>query len=169
MKYAYTTTGTTHFLQSLTEKHAQHDYTFMKNINNTLVYYETSTKRSIFTAGNKYDILHAYRSLPNQGFVVIQHIPIAKDALKSFQSKLTHTFENVTLTSGLECARILKVRRKSECHIFTFWEKEADYDLWLKEQNDQDPFLSLVRQPAYFAERAFKSRYYILSDEEDET
>src|SRR5699024_3294816 len=155
MKYAYTTTGTTHFLQSLTEKHAQHDYTFMKNINNTLVYYETSTKRSIFTAGNKYDILHAYRSLPNQGFVVIQHMPIANDALKSSQPKLTDTFDYGTLAAVLECARIFEVRRTRVCHIFTFWEKDADYDVSLQEHNEQDPFLWLVRQPASFAESAF--------------
>jgi len=54
--YAFMTTGTSHFLKKITDKHPNIDFYFMRSGTSTLVYYENTKKKSIFVSGRTFSV-----------------------------------------------------------------------------------------------------------------
>lgn len=167
--YAFTTTGTTDFLQKLTDKHHEYEFTFMKNRQTTAVYYESEHKKRIFAAGSQFTIIKQYLPIPTNGFVVMQTIPVARESRKIFIEKMERTFDTFTLAKGLNAARVLLAKRKNSFQIFMVWENEAMYDDWTDNAVKGTDFSALVRKPTYFTERAFTQTYRIIEDEQQKS
>src|SRR5699024_7326807 len=111
--YAHMTTGTTEFLQNRVENHHTVSFTFMRNRQTTAVYYESPKKRSLFSAGLSFTILKSYLPIPDKGFVIMQHIPVAKETNKLFIQKMNDSFDSFTLAKGLIAARVLEAKKRN--------------------------------------------------------
>src|SRR5699024_4365930 len=160
--YAFTTTGTTDFLKKLTDKHREHEFTFMKNRQTTAVYYESESKKRIFVAGSQFTIVKQYLPIPTSGFIVMQTIPVAHESRKIFIEKMERTFDTFTLARGLKAARVLQAKRKNSFQIFMVWDSEGMYDDWIDNTEKATDFSALVRKPTYFTDRAFTQTFQIL-------
>lgn len=163
--YAFTTTGTTDFLQKIIARHHEYDFLLMKNRQTTAIYYESEKRKSIFAAGSTYSVMKDYLPIPEKGFVVMQTIPVARDSRKVFVEKLNRTFDTFTLAEGLIAARVLQAKKKDTFVIFMVWEKESLYDTWKDSEEDETDFAELVRKPTYFAERSFIQTYHIIEED----
>lgn len=165
MTYAHMTTGTTTFLQNRVEDYDPALFTFMRNRQTTAVYYESTKKSSIFSAGSSFTILKSYLPIPDKGFVIIQHIPVARETNKLFIQKMNDSFDSFTLARGLHAARVLEAKKRNNFAVMMVWENEAAYDEWMNNDRNETDFTSLVRKPTYFVERAFTQTYQIIYDD----
>jgi|SRR5690625_1392946 len=159
--YAFMTTGTTHFLKSLTEVHPKINFYFMKSAGNTLVYYEENRKKGVFVSGKSYSILAKNGVVEQFGFVSMQHIPVLEDVKPVFEDKMTNLFQQLKIVKGINASRLLKPIRGNTYIIFILWDSENNYLKWNK---TEEKFSQLVRQPAYFGERPFTQTYRMLKN-----
>lgn len=156
----YMTNGTLAFLIQLEKKHPEINFFFMRNEQTVLAYYE-GTKRKVFSAGRTYNALYTYGDMNLTGFVVMDQIPIQSDSKPIFEKQLPGLKEDLIQAPGILAIRILKQGWKNHYLILSQWSKSSAYDSW--EKNRQD--LS-IKNPAYFLNRPFTHKYYLLDQEE---
>lgn len=167
--YASFTTGTYHFLKRLIQKHEhKHEFFFMKNNRTTVVYYEHERKRSIFAAGKTYQILASEGTFQTKGFVTMEHIPVASDAVSAFLGQAKNRFPDLAGRLGVVAIRLLKQVKKNEFVVLTQWKSDRYEEVWRTSpsyafQNLQQ----FARQSAYFAERPFVNKYYMVAKDEE--
>lgn len=148
------------------EKYPHMTYQLMRNEATTLAYYESDKKKPIFAAGKRYEILHKWHDVWNFGFVVMEHIPVLKDAIPGFEKNFTEAFARIEEIPSLLSARLLKEHKKQTYVFMTQWSKAADYESWQKEQEEKQTFFAKkTRTDAYFANRPFTNRYQIIVEE----
>lgn len=166
---AYMTNGTLDFLRKLPEKHADINFYFMRENASTLVYYEGG-KKSIFASGRSYEIILQQGELRNNGFVVMNNIPVADDGKATFEDKFKQRQQNVDAMPGFQALRLLRPKKGNTYVVMTQWASEADFENWKnsdefkkahKEGNNAKP-------PAYFLDRPFVTSYRMIDVEETE-
>jgi len=82
------TFGTLQFLQRLANKHPSIHFYFMNDTEemSSLAYYE-GTGKSVFAAGQTYDIFLESGDLQEEGFVAMNNIPITKEGQPVFEDR----------------------------------------------------------------------------------
>ncbi len=166
---AFMTTGTTHFLKELTEKHPAYAFHFMKANSGTLVYYEAEEKKSLFVSGRSYDIKLTAGTIQKTGFVVMHHIPVSEEEIPVFEERMKKQLTALRQMTGVLAVRLLQEQRSNSFVILVQWEKEKYYHQWQKSDSaKQTDFAKHAKLPAYFMERPFTNQYYMLKEEENE-
>lgn len=167
--YAFMTTGTSHFLKKITDKHPNIDFYFMRSGTSTLVYYENTKKKSIFVSGRTFSVLYQSGDIFNKGFIVMQHVPVTEDGMKIFEEKVKNELPMFQAQEALIATRLLKQLKSRQYIILTQWRTEDEYIKWEKsDQHEKFDFSKKARLPAYFAERPFTSSYTMIKDNDDE-
>ncbi len=162
--YGFMTTGTTHFLKKLIKSHQTTTFYLMKYAGTTLVYYEHTKKRSIFVSGKTFKIIKQYGQLEQSGFVSMHHVPVMDDVKTIFEEKMVAPFQQMETTNGVTSIRFLQPTKGNTYVIFIVWNSEKAFQQWTREKID---FSSIVRQPAYFGERAFTQTYRMLKEDDE--
>lgn len=157
---AYMTNGTLDFLIKLEEKHPRLNFYFMKNEQGVLAYYE-GTKTKAFSAGRTYKTLEKHGEIQSFGFVLMDHIPIQSDSKPVFEKQLAELKGELLKAPGLLALRILKQAWKNNYLILSQWDKTSNYDLWKEKSQDLS-----IKNPAYFLNRRFRNKYYLIDEEE---
>lgn len=166
---AFMTIGTLRFLRQLVKKHDSIHFYLMNNIHemSSLAYYEAAGK-SVFAAGHTYDIFLAGGQMEDQGFVVMNNIPVTNEGQPVFEDRFKQRQGSIEKMPGFQAFRLLKPIRGNEYIILTQWARQTDYEAWAT----SDEFVTshdnpAVKPPAYFASRPFMTSY-TMADEEDE-
>lgn len=164
--YAFTTTGTTEFLEKLMLRHPKIVYKLMRGNNTTLVYYEGSKKRSIFASGTGYEILFQHKPIWEFGFVAMEHIPVLEESIPLFEGNFAREYDAIKNIPTLLSARLLKEIKSTNYLFITQWESEAHYEDWKKgEEIKQSFFANKTRLSTYFANRPFTNKYHLIKEE----
>lgn len=167
MMWAFVTTGTKEFLEKLMERHTNVEHLFMQDHATTLVYYESKRKRSIFASGRRFEVLYEKNELWHLGYVVMQHLPVDKQAATLFLNEFEKHKRQLNETGSLLAARLLKEHRKNTYVLLTQWKTATDYKRWKKaNETKQSFFANMTRLPAYFAHRPFTNTYIIQEENE---
>lgn len=166
--WAFTTTGTTDFLSKFTDSYTQIDFRLMRGDSTTLAYYESDKNKRIFAAGKRYEIVYQWQKLWDTGCIIMEHIPVLKDAVPHFEGNFSKSYEAIEAVPNLLSARLLKEHRRDHYVFITQWRSLADFYDWQKEQEDKQTFFSKKTRPAaYFADRPFTNTYQIIKDKEE--
>lgn len=165
------THGTWDFLQKITQKHLTYDFFFMfsDTSTSTLAYYETeSGAKSIFTAGRSYEILIKSGEIQEEGFFVMNNIPLTEEGIPIFENRFNNKQNHLDHVKGFIAFRLLRPLKDNTYVIFTQWVSKDDYEHWKVSKNfEQLLNYQTMKQPAYFSSRPFVT-YYSLFYEEDE-
>lgn len=165
--FMFMTTGTFHFLKTVTDKHPKIHFHFMKSGASTLVLYESKKKKSVFVSGRSYEVLHINGDINKKGFVTTEVIPVMEDSMPVFEERTLKLMPKFKSINGLVALRFLKQLKSNQYVIFQQWESEQYYFEWKNSLQYKDTdVLSLARLPAYFAERPFTNSYTMLKEED---
>lgn len=166
--YTFMTSGTTHFLKTVTDTHPKTQFYFMKSGTSTLVLYESSRKKSIFVSGRSLEQLHRYQAIQAKGFVAMDFIPVMTDTMPIFEERTLAMMPYLQQIKGLVALRFLKQFKSNQYVVLTQWETEQYYVDWQRSNSyEHTNVLNLARLPAYFAERPFTNTYVMMKDIED--
>lgn len=164
--YSFMTTGTAHFLKTVTDAHPTLQFHFMKSGATTLVLYESEKKKSIFVSGHSFEHLYTYENIHKKGFVVMDFIPVMEDTMPVFEERVLAVLPKLHRLEGLVALRFLKQVKSNRYVILTQWETERHYVDWQRSPSfEQTNILHLARLPAYFAERPFTKSYVMLKED----
>lgn len=163
---AFMTNGTLDFLEKLAKKHQHLHFYFMKSSSSTLAYYEADGK-SVFGAGREYSILFESGKIHNEGYVVMNNIPLTEEGKPVFIDRFKRRQDAIHRMPGFQAFRLLEPVKGNAYVIFTQWASKKYFEKW-KESDEfaQSHHNKAVKPPAYFAKRPFVSTYKMV-DEED--
>ena len=165
---AYMTNGTVDFLAKIADDHPELTFFIMTGPSSTLVYYEDNQK-SIFAAGREYEILLNKGNIQEEGFVVMNHIPIADEGKPVFEQGFQRRQHAVESMPGFHAYRLLKPLKGNTYVVLTQWAREKDYNAWKNsEEFSKAHQASSVKQPAYFLEQPFASTYSMYDPEKED-
>lgn len=164
--WTFMTTGTNDFLEKLILRHPETDFRLMRSSQTTLVYYEDEKKKSIFAAGRKFENLYEYQTVRQFGFIVMEDIPVLKEAIPVFEEDFQNNQTALEKVSTLISARLMKEHRENNYILLTQWLNEKDYLAWkAKEETAESFFSDKTRQSAYFSSRPFTNKYHLVIDD----
>lgn len=165
---AFMTGGTLDFLMKLAEKHKQYHFYLMMNASSALAYYESDGK-SVFGAGRTYTKLFESGFIQDEGYVVMNHIPLTEEGEPVFVNRFRQRQDNINAMPGFQSFRLLEPARGNTYIIFTQWTSKTHFEKW-KESDEfaKSHHNSAVKPPAYFAKRPFVSTYKMVDEEDKE-
>ena len=163
---AFMTNGTLSFLNQLTHKHRNLQFHFMISSSSTLAYYE-SNQKSVFGAGREYIILFERGKIEEEGYVVMNNIPLTEEGKPVFIDRFKRRQDDIEHMPGFQAFRLLEPVKGNTYIIFTQWASKKYFEKW----RESDEFAKshhnqAVKPPAYFAKRPFISTYKMV-DEDD--
>lgn len=161
---SFITNGTIDFLQKLTLKHPDISFSLMSNNSGALAYYEG--EKNVFSAGRTYDIITTKGDIAQEGFVVMNNIPITDEGKPVFEDAFKKQQDAVESMPGFRAFRLLRPKTGNTYVVFTQWESEIYFNHW----KDSDEFKQAHKEqmtmpPAYFAERPFINKYYMVIED----
>lgn len=160
------TIGTLNFLKKYEEKYASINFYLMDSGTNSLIYYEDVGK-SIFQAGRAFEIVLKSGDIKEEGFVVMNHIPVTDDGRPVFEDRFKRRQGAIDKMPGFQAFRLLRPIKDNTYIVFTQWEKKSDYEIW-KDSNDfKKSHEQPIRPPAYYADTPFITTYTMIDEEED--
>jgi len=162
---AFMTNGTVDFLQKMNVKHPDISFSLMSNNSGALAYYEAE-KKNVFSSGRVYDIIATKGEIGQEGFVVINNIPIKDEGKPVFEDAFKKQQDAVESMPGFQAFRLLRPQKGNTYVVFTQWESEIYFKHW----KDSDEFKQAhaeqaTMSPAYFAERPFINKYYMVIED----
>ncbi|HLQ71299.1 MAG TPA: antibiotic biosynthesis monooxygenase [Bacillota bacterium] len=162
---AFMTNGTIDFLQKLNLNYPDISFSLMSNSAGALAYYE-GNKKNIFSAGRVYDIIATIGEIGEEGYVVMNNIPITDEGKPIFEDAFKKQQQVVESMPGFKAFRLLKPTKGNTYVVFTQWESEIYFNHW----KDSDEFKQAhadqaTMSPAYFAERPFINKYYMVIED----
>jgi len=165
---AYMTNGTTEFLMKIREKHPAIQFHLMTSSNGALAYYE-GEKKKVFSAGREYEALIQTGTLKEDGYVVMNNIPVTDDGRAPFEERFKNRKNAVDNMPGFQAFRFLRPKKGNTYVVMTQWRSAADFETWKEsEQFKKAHKDQATKPPAYFADRPFITAYHMLQEDEDE-
>ncbi|MFC2949974.1 antibiotic biosynthesis monooxygenase family protein [Virgibacillus sediminis] len=163
---AYMTLGTRDFLEKLVDKHPDLGLYLMGQGTGTLAYYENQNK-NVFSAGNEYEIISENGEIEDEGYVVMNNIPVLEDSRDSFEQRFKQRQHGVDSMPGFQAFRFLRPLTGKTYVVMTQWRSKEDFENWKNSDQFKEAHKSQdSKPPAYFADRPFITSYHMKKDEE---
>jgi len=165
---AFMTNGTEEFLKKLRDKHPEIEFHLMTSSNGALAYYEGKNK-NVFSAGREYETLIQNGKLQEEGYVVMNNIPVTEDGKAPFEDRFKNRKNAVDNMPGFQAFRFLRPKKGNTYVVMTQWRSVSDFENWKEsEQFKKAHKDQAAKPPAYFADRPFITAYQMLEEEESE-
>ena len=165
---AFMTNGTAEFLKKLRDKHSDIDFYLMTSPSGSLAYYEGDHK-NVFSAGREYEALIQTGELHEEGYVVMNNIPVTDDGRAPFEDRFKNRKNAVDNMPGFQAFRFLRPKKGNTYVVLTQWRSVSDFENWKEsEQFKKAHKDQAAKPPAYFADRPFITAYQMLEEEESE-
>lgn len=163
------TSGTLNYLAKLDEKHPDAHLLFMQDPDKTVAYYE-GDDTSIFKEGREYEVVDSVGEMKNQGFVVMNNIPVADEGRPVFEDRFKNRAGNVENREGFQAIRILRPLRGNTYVVLTQWRNAQDFQDW----KDSDSFEKAhknsgpehKKKPSFIDGEAYITKYHMIQLEE---
>lgn len=130
--YVYITSGTYEFLKEIKSKHKKENLVLMENLEKTVLLQETESKKTVFASPRKFEVIDQRGELPEQGFVVLDNIPVREEDRPSFEHRYKKRADTIEKESGFIALRILRPLNSDTYVILTVWQNESSSSSWKK-------------------------------------
>ncbi|SHH05400.1 Heme-degrading monooxygenase HmoA [Virgibacillus chiguensis] len=163
--FAHMTNGTAEFLQKIIDKHPEKHISLMHGESSSLAYYEDKAK-SIFNSGREYVILITIGAVQEEGYVVMNNIPVTEEGQPVFEHHFQNRKHEVEKMPGFQAFRLLKPKKGNTYIVFTQWRSVQDFENWkTSDQFKQAHKNPSVKTPDYYADRPFITSYHMVTEE----
>lgn len=160
----YMTSGTPEFMQSIKDKNPNEDIYILHGAGNSVLIHETAGK-SVFQVPRIYEILESLGSFNENGYFVLQHIPMSDEGKPIFEHKYTNLSSTVQSEPGFIALRVLKPLKSDTYIILTEWNGPNSYEVW--EKSVALDFTSVADKQQLFTSAPYISTYRSKTNEEE--
>jgi heme oxygenase (mycobilin-producing) len=133
----FITSGTYDFLKTKKDKHPNEKILLMQNGQNTVLLHET-TGKTIFASPRKYEVVDGKGDLKEQGYVVMNNIPVSEDGRQVFEHRFKNRAGFIEKEPGFVALRVLRPINSDTYVILTIWEKQSDFLKWKNSSSFQE-------------------------------
>ncbi|MEH7225765.1 antibiotic biosynthesis monooxygenase [Bacillus sp. JJ1566] len=165
----YIAYGTVDFLAKLHEKHKKENMAAFYNNETAILLHET-TKKSVFAAPRKYEVLTGSGNLNGAGFAAFTYVPVTDEGKPVFEYNVTQMNSLFLNTPGFVAFRTLRPLKNDTFVIVSFWLKESFYLDWTR-----SPAFEQIEQvinktkagltQTFFSGPVYTKTYYALKDD----
>ncbi len=159
----YMTSGTPEFMQSIKDKNPKEDLYILHGAGNSVLIQETSGK-SVFQVPRVYEILETLGNFSENGYFVLQHVPVSDEGKSIFEYQYTNLSPTVQSNPGFIALRVLKPLKSDTYIILSEWTGASSYETW--EKSVALDFTSVADKQQLFTSAPYKSTYRSKSEEE---
>lgn len=152
----YITSGTPEFMESIKKKHPRESIFLLHGIGNSVLIHETS-KKTIFQAPRKYEIMESYGNLSENGFFALKHIPVSDEGRPIFEFQYTSLTNTIQKEPGFIALRVLKPLKSDTYIILTEWTGPNSFEVW--EKRVQLNFSHIANKQTMFSGVPYVSTY----------
>ena len=164
---AYMTNGTVEFLLKLRKKNPEINLHLMHNSEGGIAYYENHEKK-LFQSGREYEILMQTGDNLEEGFVVMNNIPVSDESKPGFEYRFKNRTNSVEGMPGFQAFRLLRPTKSNTYVVFTQWESAKDFENWKESEQFKEAHKNQSsKKPANFLERPFLTICNMYTEEED--
>lgn len=150
------TNGTIDFLLKLQARQKDVHVHLIATSEGAIAYYENERKKKVFQSGREYEILIETGDIKEQGFIVMNHIPVSDDSKSGFEYRLKQENNTGSDREGFQAFRLLRPKKGDTYIAFTQWASPADFEKWKLSETFKSSLLNkAVKAPANFMERPF--------------
>ena|SRR5699024_397796 len=161
---AFSTFGTDYVIQNIMNKHQNIPFHLFSTGHELLLYYEGHDSE-VFNSGQAYNVKKQIGSIPNTGFVVIQHFSLLEDHYDLFEKRAKSDLESVVQLNGFLTGRILQRIYDRGYVIMTVWENKTSYQNCLDIAEFKENILTNQTSYQHIINQAFTKYYYIIEEE----
>ncbi|MEH7235593.1 antibiotic biosynthesis monooxygenase family protein [Bacillus sp. JJ1562] len=127
----YIAFGTVDFLDKLNKKHKKENMAVFYNNETAILLHET-TKKSIFAAPRKFEVLTGSGTIQDAGFASFTYVPVTDEGKPLFEYNITQMKSLFQNTSGFIAFRALRPIKSDTFVVASFWLKESSYLDWTR-------------------------------------
>ncbi|MEH7381627.1 antibiotic biosynthesis monooxygenase [Bacillus sp. JJ1533] len=127
----YIAFGTVDFLEKLHEKHKKQNMALFYNNETAILLHET-TKKSVFAAPRKYEVLSESGNIVDASFAALTYVPVTDEGIPLFEYNITQKSSLFQNKTGFIAFRILRPKKSDTFVIASFWLKESFYLEWTR-------------------------------------
>lgn len=168
MMNLFMTSGTIDFLSRLKERHPEKQLVLMASDFSALLLHETKGK-TIFNEPRCYEVIDSVGEIGENGFVVMNHIPITDEGRPLFEYRFKNRQRLVERQTGFVAIRVLRPIQGNTFVILTVWEDEYDFNRWRQSNDYQHAHPRNNKyQRDIFAGSPYTMKYVIATEDEEE-
>ncbi|MGM9924032.1 MAG: antibiotic biosynthesis monooxygenase family protein [Bacillus sp. (in: firmicutes)] len=130
----YITSGTFDYLRNFKLKHTKEKLILLHGEGKTVLL-EENEHGTIFKEPRKYEVVDGIGELVQEGFVVMNNIPVAEESRPRFEHMFTNRADKVENQAGFQALRILRPIGSQTYIILTQWHKESAFNAWQSSQS----------------------------------
>lgn len=133
----FITSGTFDYLQSIMQANPNDTLLLLQNASKCLLLHETKNA-TLFKEPRRYEIVDGIGDLTQQGFVVMNNIPVTEEGRPSFEHMFKNRAGKIEGQPGFRAIRILRPVGFETYIIFTLWNNEEAFNAWQNSQSFAD-------------------------------
>ncbi|MEH6942935.1 antibiotic biosynthesis monooxygenase family protein [Bacillus sp. JJ722] len=168
----YITSGTFEYLRQVKLQNSNEKLILLHNADKTLLLQEANDT-TLFKHPRKYEIVDGMGDLEQEGFIVMNNIPVAEESRPVFEHMFKNRAGKVENQPGFQAIRILRPIGSETYIILTQWQNESAFNAWQSSKSFKDAH-SQKSSKAYsnssqkiFSGEAFVSKYFVPTFKED--
>ncbi|MFB1099540.1 antibiotic biosynthesis monooxygenase [Terribacillus sp. JSM ZJ617] len=139
------TNGTTEFLRQLKAKDKAKIWVF-EGAEGALAYTEEPNAAK-FTAPRTYEQVTGTGSLPDEGYIAINNIPVTDEGRPIFEDVFKRRAGKIEQTPGFKALRVLRPQEGNTYLVLTAWESKQHFEDWKKSEAFQHAHKKDADQP----------------------
>ncbi|OEH92401.1 antibiotic biosynthesis monooxygenase family protein [Bacillus solimangrovi] len=156
------TFGTEDYLASLKNSHRKQRLLLMSNLNSSVLLHETDGK-SFFNEPKSYQVINGSGKLTTGNFAVLNNIPVREEGRALFEDRYRYQAQLIEQEKGLQAIRLLRPTKRDTYIIFTLWQRETDYNTWIKSKtSNQKKIYEGIDKTSIFPRPSYVATYTVL-------
>ncbi|THE12650.1 antibiotic biosynthesis monooxygenase [Bacillus timonensis] len=129
--------GTVDFLEKLVQKHKNENMALFYNNETAILAHET-TKKSVFAAPRKYEVLSGSGNFKDSFFTALTYVPVTDEGKPLFEYNIAQKISILKDKRGLVAFRVLRPLKSDTFVIASFWLKESYYLDWTRSSSFEE-------------------------------
>ncbi|MRH44146.1 antibiotic biosynthesis monooxygenase [Aquibacillus halophilus] len=167
---AFMTNGTLDYLTRIDKQHPNLSLFLMYDQDNTLAYYEDEGP-TIFDTPREFEIIVSKGELKNDGFVVMNNIPVTDEGKPIFESQFKQRAGMIEDTPGFYALRVLRPTRGNKYVVMVQWKDSQSYQEWKNSEafsKSHSKTTKAKEKPSYSAGPSYAINYHMVEDDEED-
>lgn len=156
--FFYMTSGTPEFMEKMFEDKRDIGLFLLHGQGNSVLFYETDKKKSIFATPRKFEVVDGRGSFEQRGYFAIENIPVVDEERAVFEGAVVKAVSSLHGDSACIAFRILRPVKSETFLIVTQWAGPVSYEKW---KASASAFTELVGGATSFTQAMFTSKAYV--------
>lgn len=156
--FFYMTSGTPEFMEKMYVSKRDVGLFLLHGQGNSVLFYETDKKKSIFATPRKFEVLAGRGSFEQRGYFAMENIPVVDEERGVFETAVLKTLKELESDVACIAYRVLRPVKSETYIVVTQWAGPVSYEKW---KDSAEAFSSLVHGSSSATQAMFTSKAYV--------